>query len=50
MSITNKLIIMVAIIATLTLINAAWSISMLSQPRVGIGGGDAMPTHRTALW
>jgi hypothetical protein len=48
MSITNKLIIMVAIIATLTVMNAAWSISML--PRVGISGGGALPTRGTTLW
>jgi hypothetical protein len=50
MSITNKLIIMTAIIVTLTVINAAWSISMRSQPRVEIGGGGALPTRGTALW
>jgi hypothetical protein len=37
MSITHKLIIMVAVILTLAVFNAAWSISML--PRSDIGGG-----------
>jgi hypothetical protein len=49
MSITRKLIIMVAVICTLAVINAAWSISMLSQPRGEIGGGG-FPARGTTLW
>jgi hypothetical protein len=49
MSITHKLIIMLTVILTLAVINAAWSISMLSQPRVEIGGG-AVPARGTTLW
>jgi hypothetical protein len=49
MSITHKLIIMVAVILTLAVINAAWSISMLSEPKVAIGGGG-VPARGTTLW
>jgi hypothetical protein len=50
MSITNKLLVMVSVILTLAVINAAWSISMLSQPRVEIGGSGAAPTRGTPQW
>jgi hypothetical protein len=50
MSITNKLTIMVVIVVTLAAINTAWSISILSQRSVEIGGGGAVPTRGTLLW
>jgi hypothetical protein len=41
MSITHKLIIMVAVILTLAVINAAWSISMLPRGEIGGAGVPA---------